>query len=59
VAEVVGKLGQCIVEGTEEFRDIYTTCLKGFILDTSEEFWRIIVDTVVPIMLNGMASSQS
>lgn len=51
VSEVIGKLGDCLKTGKEEFRDIYATCLKGLITDVPESYANVVCDTIMPILL--------
>ncbi|OMJ83293.1 hypothetical protein SteCoe_15817 [Stentor coeruleus] len=50
VSEVIGKLGDCLKNGKEEFRDIYATCLKGLISDVPESYANVVCDTMMPIL---------
>jgi cullin-associated NEDD8-dissociated protein 1 len=59
ISEVVSKLGECITQGKAEFRDIYTTCLKGFIQDAPDTYCKIITDTLLPMFLRGMSSGDA
>lgn len=54
VSEVIVKLGDCLSNGKEEFRDIYATCLKGLITDVPENYARIVCETMMPILTQGI-----
>lgn len=50
VVEVISKLGDCLKNGKEEFRDIYATCLKGLISDVPDSYSNIVCTTMMPIL---------
>jgi len=52
--DVITKLGQCLLEGKKEFKDIYATCIKGFIADIPDSSSHIIIDTLFPCLNSGL-----
>lgn len=52
--DVINKLGQCLLEGKKEFKDIYATCIKGFIADIPDTSSHVIIDILFPILNSGL-----
>ncbi|CAG9331708.1 unnamed protein product [Blepharisma stoltei] len=52
VSDVIEKLGVCLVQGKVEFRDIYSTCLKGLISDVPDSYSRTVTSTMLPMLMN-------
>lgn len=56
VNDVIQKLGECLVSGKVEFRDIYSTCLKGLISDVPDSYANTVTNTTLPILMNCIRS---
>jgi len=52
-AEITNKLTECVVKGTEDFRDIYSTCLKTLISDAGETFGKTLCSCLLPPLCKG------
>jgi cullin-associated NEDD8-dissociated protein 1 len=51
--EITNKLTECVVKGTEEFRDIYATCLKTLISEADETFGKTLCNCLLPPLIHG------
>ena len=51
--EIANKLTECVVKGTEDFRDIYATCLKTLISEADETFGRTLCACLLPPLTKG------
>lgn len=51
--EIANKLTECVVKGTEEFRDIYATCLKTLISEADETFGKTLCNCLLPPLTRG------
>lgn len=49
---VANKLTECVVNGTEEFRDIYSTCLRTLITEADDAFGKTLCTCLLePLVL--------
>jgi len=51
--EITNKLTECVVKGTEEFHDIYATCLKTLISEADETFGKTLCNCLLPPLIRG------
>ena len=51
--EIANKLTECVVKGTEDFRDIYATCLKTLISEAEETFGKTLCGCLLPPLTKG------
>ncbi len=50
---VANKLTQCVVTGPEEFRDIYSTCLKTLISEADKDFGKTLCECLLGPLVEG------
>ena len=58
-SEVITKLGEVLMTGKAEFRDIYATCLKGLISDVPNSYSSTVTKTMLPILLRALQTQDS
>ncbi len=51
--EIANKLTDCVMKGTEEFRDIYATCLKTLISEADETFGKTLCCCLLGPLVTG------
>eukprot|EP00441_Pelagodinium_beii_P034026 CAMPEP_0197642028 /NCGR_PEP_ID=MMETSP1338-20131121/15800_1 /TAXON_ID=43686 ORGANISM="Pelagodinium beii, Strain RCC1491" /NCGR_SAMPLE_ID=MMETSP1338 /ASSEMBLY_ACC=CAM_ASM_000754 /LENGTH=1271 /DNA_ID=CAMNT_0043215093 /DNA_START=14 /DNA_END=3826 /DNA_ORIENTATION=+ len=59
IGEVLGKLSQLVLDGKQEVRDIYATCLKGLLTELPSSCSALACQNVLPKMLHGITSNPS
>eukprot|EP01022_Parablepharisma_sp_SALTPOND_P017577 TRINITY_DN282_c0_g2_i1.p1 TRINITY_DN282_c0_g2~~TRINITY_DN282_c0_g2_i1.p1 ORF type:complete len:1310 (+),score=174.23 TRINITY_DN282_c0_g2_i1:9683-13612(+) len=50
---IANKLTECVVKGAEEFRDIYSTCLKTLISEADESFGKTMCSALLEPLIEG------
>lgn len=54
---VANKLTECILKGTEEFRDIYATCLRTLITEADDAFGKTLCSCLLDPLVSGKRKS--
>ena len=54
LGEVMKKLTSCVIKGTDDFRDIYSTCLKTLISEAEESLGKDVCNHLIPALKEGL-----